>query len=376
MAGGGDGPLRVGFVVYGELDERSGGYLYDRRLVDHLRGRGLDVDVISLPERRYRRAIATNATPGLVDRLRACDVVVQDAFCHPSVVLCNRRLRDTPVIALVHYLRSAATRRPWRGGTTATARMRVWTVTALERAYLRGVDGYIHNSSATRGAVAALVGTPSAELHDVVAPPAGDRLGTGRSPSAEHLRGEPFRVVFVGNVTPRKGVKTLIQGLARIDAPWELRVVGDTAVDPECVADARTLAKRRGVAEAVSFLGRVDDERLREELRDAHVLAVPSRYEPFGIVYLEGMAFGLPAIAAARGGAEEFVNDTNGALIPPEDPAAVADAIEPLIRDRDRLGRMSRAARETFERHPNWEDTCDRIRRFLAGVADRPDRYQ
>ena len=351
---------QVGLVVYGPLDERSGGYLYDRRLADHLIERGWTVDVVSLPERSYRRAAVTNLAPGLVDRLRACDVVIQDAYCHPSLFLLNRRLTDTPVVALVHYLRSKEPSGPWRGRA----------VTVVERGYLRTVDGYIHNSGATRTAVADLLGASPAGLRDVIAPPAGDRLGTGPPSSGDRLRRDPFRVVAVCNVTPRKGMTTLIEGLSRIDAAWELHVVGDTTVDPEHVTEARALARKRGVEDAVTFLGRVDDDRLRDELRAAHVLAVPSRYEPFGIVYLEGMAFGLPAIASAHGGADDVVDGTNGMLVPPNDPSAVTDAIAPLIRDRDRLERASRAARETFRRHPTWRDTCERIRRFIRDVAE------
>lgn len=373
MGGGGD-PLHVGVVVYGPLDERSGGYLYDRRLVDHLVDCGLDVEVISIPDRPYRRAFATNLAPGLVGRLRGCDVVIQDAYCHPSLLVCNRRVPETPVLALVHYLRSEAIGRPNRadagGGWPSMGRpLRERVVTGIERAYLRSVDGYIHNSGATRDAVAALVGRSPKDLTDVVAPPAGDRLGSGAPWSDERIRRDPARVLSVGNVTPRKGVTTLIEGLSRVDEPWELRVIGDTSVDPDYVATAETLARERGVADRVSFLGRVDDDQLREALDSAHLLAVPSRYEPFGIVYLEGMAFGLPAVASTHGGASDFVDETNGALVPPEDPAAVAAAIKPLLRDRERLARMSRAARATFDRHPTWSETCERIRRFVVAVA-------
>ena len=181
---------------------------------------------------------------------------------------------------------------------------------------------------------------------------------------------DPFRVVAVGTVTPRKGIDTLVEGLSRVDPDWRLRVVGDTTVAPDHVAAIRDLAARLGVDDGVRFVGRVSDDALREELRSAHVLALPSRYEPFGIVYLEGMAFGLPAIASAHGGASDFVDEHNGALVPPDDPAAVAAAIGPLARDRDRLAKASRAARETFRSHPTWAETCSRVRRFLADLVD------
>ncbi|OYR58014.1 glycosyltransferase family 4 protein [Halorubrum halodurans] len=372
---GADAP-HVGIVVYGDLDVRSGGFLYDRRLADHLADRGWTVEVVSLPERSYRRSLLTNLAPGLVDRLDRVDVVVEDAYCGPSLFLANRRV-GTPVVALVHYLRSAVV------GKGVGGRV----VRAIERDYLGTADAYVFNSRPTREAVADLCGvggsgrigdpertegTAGTSLPGVVAPPAGDRLGTAPALSGDRLTRDPFQVVAVGNVTPRKGIATLIRGLSRLDdgIDWRLRVVGDVDVAPEHVASLRALADRRGVAERVAFAGRVDDDALRGELRSAHLLAVPSRYEPFGIVYLEGMAFGLPAIASANGGASDFVGDHNGALVPPGDAEAVADAIGPLARDRDRLRRLSEAARETFRGHPTWKETCGRVERFLRGVVE------
>lgn len=348
---------RVAIVVYGNLDTRSGGFLYDRTLADHLDAAGWDVDVVSLPERRYAPATITNLSSSLVRRLEACDVVVEDAYCHPSLFFVNRRVGDTPVVALVHYLRSKEPRGRWRARA----------VRALEREYLGTVDGYVFNSRATRDSVAGLLGGSADDLRGIVAPPGGDRLGSGGPIPEERLRRDPFRVVSVCNVTPRKGVTTLIEGLSRLDVDWRLHVVGDVTVDPDHVEAARELARNLGVDDAVRFLGRVDDDRLRQELRAGHVLAVPSRYEPFGIVYLEGMAFGLPAIASARGGAEDVVNADNGALVPPNDPGGVAEAIAPLARDRELLERTSRNARATFRAQPTWEESCARIRRFLDG---------
>lgn len=376
---------RVAIVVYGDLDSRSGGFLYDRLLADHLATHGWAVDEVSLPERPPPRSLLTNLAGGLVDRLERCDIVVEDAYCGPSLFLLNRRL-DTPVVALVHYLRSAVVDGRVRGRVTR----------AIEREYLRSADAYVFNSEPTREAVAGLcgagrspatgsdgspgVGSEAGPPLDVVAPPAGDRLGEAPALSGDRLHDEPFRVVAVGNVTPRKGFDTLIRGLSRMDSEveWRLCVVGDTSVDPDHVASLRTLASRHGATDNVRFTGRVGDDRLRRELRSAHVLAVPSRYEPFGIVYLEGMAFGLPAVASANGGASDFVGDHNGALVSPNDPEAVAAAIAPLARDRGRLERLSRGARETFRDHPTWEETCARVRTLLERLlaAERPVRTE
>ena len=364
----------AGIVVYGDLNPRSGGYRYDRELADHLLERGWKLEVVSLPERSWSPPAVS--APGLVARLEACDIVVVDAYCAPSVY-CTIRGLETPVVALVHYLRSAA----------GSDEHREWVDRAVERAFLSAADAFVYNSEPIRSAVEQLcdgdgpagdrgetVSTPDATVAGspaIVAPPAGDRLGNAPAFTTDGPQPDPFRVVAVGTVTPRKGIDTLVRGLSRLEGvDWRLQVVGDTTAEPGYTAELRALADRLDVAESVTFAGRVSDAALRTALRRAHVLAVPSRYEPFGIVYVEGMAFGLPAIASAHGGASDVVNEENGALVPPEDPDAVAAAIEPLATDSARLARASHAARETAAAHPTWADTCDQIRRFLATIVD------
>jgi glycosyltransferase involved in cell wall biosynthesis len=106
------------------------------------------------------------------------------------------------------------------------------------------------------------------------------------------------------------------------------------------------------------------------QLRRAQVLAVPSSHEGFGIAYLEGMAFGLPAVAAAHGGAGDLVRDGyNGYLVDPENVSALAERMARLAVDRDRLARMSLAARRTFLRRPTWRSARRRWVRFLRRFA-------
>jgi len=373
--------MRVGLTVYGSLDERSGGFRYDRKLVEGLRAAGDTVEVVELPWRAYPRGLLDNVSPSLRDRLRVdVDVMLQDELAHPSLVLANRGL-SYPIVSVVHHLRASEPRR-----LSPLYR-------AVERRYLAGVDGVVCNSAATRDAVAALGVDPDAA---VVAPPAGDRfdpaidddaiaaraaslgdVGDGSDArddaSVDDHTPEPLRVAFVGNVEPRKGLDTLVEGVARADAAVDLTVVG-RAVDESHVADVRRLVRERGLGDRVRFAGRLSDDALAAVLRESHVLAVPSRYEGFGIVYLEGMSFGLPAIASRAGGANETVTDgETGVLVDPDDPAAVARALDAFASDPARLVEMGRAARRRYERHPGWEESTGRVRRLLADVADVGD---
>jgi len=374
--------MRVGLTLYGSLDEQSGGFRYDRKLVEGLRRAGDTVEVVELPWRAYPRGLLDSALPRFRERLRVdVDVMLQDELAHPSLVGHNRDL-PYPVVGVVHHLRASEGRR-----LTPLYR-------AVERRYLATLDGVVCNSAATRDAVAALGVDPAAS---VVAPPAGDRFdpriddeaiasraaslsrsdageGATDGPTADgDTEPAPLRVAFVGNLAPRKGLDTLVEGVARADAAVDLTVVG-RAVDEDHVADVRRLVRERGLGDRIRFAGRLSDAELGDVLRASHVLAVPSRYEGFGIVYLEGMSFGLPAVASRAGGAVETVADgETGVLADPDDPDAVARALDGFAADPDRLVEMGRAARRRYERHPEWPESTARVRRLLADVAGTSD---
>lgn len=358
--------MRIGFVVYGPLDRRSGGYRYDRELADRFAAAGDSVEVVSLPERSYPGAVAAGvATPWRTRRrLEALDVdvLIQDELCHPSLAVPNRGLDvDYPLVALVHHLTSEEPMPGWRGRVVST----------LERRFLSSTDAYVATSETTRQAAVDLAG----ESPSVVARPAGDRFGPPVTERhvRERAREDPFRVLFVGSVTPRKRLDALVEGLARVRGDWRLTVVGDTEVDPGYVSRVRDRVSALGVASRVDLAGRVDDESLASAYRRSHLLAVPSEYEGFGTVYVEAMGFGVPPVASTAGGASEVVRDReNGRLVDPGDASAVTDIVAPLVRDRNRLVRLSLAARETYRQHPTWTETAGRVRAFLDEVvADR-----
>jgi len=359
--------MRLGLVVYGGLDATSGGFRYDRRLVAGLRERGHEVAVAALPWDGYGRNLLDNVDSEIRTDLRALDVdvLLQDELCHPSLAWHNRRLEGTPVVSVVHHLRSSEPHPAPRNVVYRT----------VERLYLRTVDAFVYNTDATRATVEELVGP----TEGVLAPPAGDHFDP--DPSRDRIRERarepgPLRVAFVGSVVPRKGLHTLVRGLAEhVDAGWTLTVVGDPTVDEQYARQVRTLVDDLEVGAAVEFAGRLPDEELAARLRRSHVLAVPSTYEGFGMVYLEGMGFGLPAIATSAGGASEVVTDgTTGFLVPPEDPGAVGEAVDALATDRDLLAEMGVAARNRFEAHPSWNDVVDRVERFLETVRATASR--
>jgi glycosyltransferase involved in cell wall biosynthesis len=348
--------MRVGLTLYGTLDEQSGGFRYDRKLIEGLREAGDTVELVELPWRAYGRGLLDNGSRKLRRRLDIdVDVMLQDELAHPSLVRTNRNL-PYPIVSVVHHLRASEPRRL------------APLYRAVERRYLDTVDGVVCNSATTQSVVTDL-GVDSETT--VVAPPAGDRFDPDIDEAAidERAHTGPLRIVFVGNIEPRKGLDTLVAGLAATDTEAELTVVG-RAVDEGHVASVRRSVREYGLGDRVHFAGRLSDDDLADVLESSHLLAVPSRYEGFGIVYLEGMSFGLPALASSAGGAGDIVTDgETGALVAPEDSAAVARELTRFATDRDRLAAMGRAARRRHETHPDWATTTARVRDLLADVA-------
>ncbi len=362
--------MRIGLLIYGSLDTLSGGYLYDRKLVEYLRAHGDTVEVLSLPWRSYPRHLLDNFSGELLARLQRLqvDVLLQDELNHPSLFEINRRLAQSkkpyPLVGIVHHLRSSERRFAWQN------RLYAW----VERRFLHTLDGFIFNSQATRLSVEGLA-VDTRRLPWVLAYPAGDRFQTwalnSEAVTLKCCQPGPLRLVFVGSLIPRKGLHTLLEALAYLPgAPCRLDVVGSVGANPAYARQVQDQARQLGLDPLVHFHGALGEQDLGRLLAQAQVLVTPSSYEGFGIVYLEGMSFGLPAIGTSAGAAGEIITDgENGFLVPPEDPRTLSNRLQELCNDRPRLARLSLAARRRFETFPTWEQSAAKIRAFLVGLA-------
>lgn len=358
--------MRLGLVIYGNLETVSGGYLYDRKLVEYLRRQGDRVEIISLPWRDYPRQLGDNFSPALLRRFRqmSLDILLQDELNHPSFFWINRRLKGLfPLVGIVHHLRCSESRPAWQN--------RLYRL--IEKRYLNSLDGFVCNSQTTRREVQALAGV---ERPCAVAYPAGDRLSPAATPEEiAHRAGQPgaLRLLFLGNVIPRKGLHFLLQALSRLPPEsWELAVVGSLEFEPKYARLVLRQANQLGLSTRITFHGALDEGDLVEQFRSNQLLVVPSSYEGFGIAYLEGMGFGLPAIASTGGAAGEIItHGVDGYLIQPGDVQALSECIRRLAEDRALLARLSLAARQRFLNHPTWEQTGQRIREFLLNMLTR-----
>jgi phosphatidyl-myo-inositol dimannoside synthase len=230
-------------------------------------------------------------------------------------------------------------------------------------------------SSYTAELLAGAGAPPSADVRLI--PPGVDLPAQARPLAAAR----PTIVTVSRLADPYKGHDVLIGALALVraeipDVEWV--VIGDGPLRPGLEA----LARSTGVADAVRFLGAVDDAERDRRLRSADVFAMPSRLpgaglagEGFGIVYLEAGAYGKPVVAGNVGGAPDAVLDgETGLLVDPTDRRALADALTRLLREPELAARLGRAAQARVAGYA-WPAVARRVEALLleqlAGARSR-----
>jgi glycosyltransferase involved in cell wall biosynthesis len=362
--------MHIGLLIYDSLDTLSGGYLYDRMLVAGLRENGDRVTVVSMPRRSYARNVGDNFSLNLHRRLLRLrvDLMLQDELNHPSLFLLNRRVREHvsfPVVSIVHLLQSSVVRAGWQNSFYQ------W----VEGRYLSSVDGLVYNSATTRREAEQLLESArSWKPASLLAYPGSDRLKP--QVSCEELKhralDDPFRVLFLGNVIPRKGLHVVLRALEKLPRDqWTLTVVGNGLADPTYARAVHRQVSRAGLAPNVQFAGILSDSELSERMKSSHVLVMPSSYEGYGIVYAEAMGFGLPSVGTTSGAAREIItHGRDGFLVPPNDKVALARCLTELAENRQRLREMSVAALNRYKTLPTWKGSVDAIRTFLTELVD------
>ncbi|MCJ2090029.1 glycosyltransferase family 4 protein [Methylobacterium sp. E-005] len=249
-----------------------------------------------------------------------------------------------------------------------------WTADRLERRQVRASAGLIANTAAHGDVVArtyGLTGRQPAAVIGLSLPPA---LAAAARGAAYPEAAEPVRLLFVGRAEARKGFDALLAAIVLLAAeraagylpPFELDLVGVPPGDlPPDLPDA---ARRH-----IRARGRIDGPGLSAAYAEAHAVLAPSRYESFGLVYQEALAYGRPVVACAEdASARAFVGAAGaGPLAAAATGPALADALRPLLTDPElRRGYRARAlaASGRFDRVSLGHETLALYRRAIAAA--------
>ena len=195
--------------------------------------------------------------------------------------------------------------------------------------------------------------------------PAADFAPRGEMPDTD-----PPTLVFLGRLVDCKGADTAIDAVARLQGRARLCLVGD---GPDRGRLEAAVAAR-GLGPLVRFEGLVEDRRRCQILAQSFAMLVPSRHEElFGMVAVEGALSGLPVIASAIGGLTDILRPgETGFLCPPGDAAAMAAAVETLLRDPGLARRMGAAGRARALAEYSVERMTDAHERIYRACLAQP----
>ena len=182
-------------------------------------------------------------------------------------------------------------------------------------------------------------------------------------------------LLSVAAVIPGKGHDVLLDALATMTGlRWQCLCVGSLERDPAFAARLRRRVAAGGLDDRVRFPGPQAGAELAGSYGAADVLVLPTRAETYGMVVAEALARGLPVVAADVGGVPEALGHgadgtRPGLLVPPDDPAALRDALRAWLEDADLRGRLRRAARERRESLADWPTTTAAVADALGRAA-------
>ncbi len=229
---------------------------------------------------------------------------------------------------------------------------------------LRAATHVFANSGATSRDAQQVYGVPAARCRvffNAIADPLELDSQLGALPRSPH------KLIYAGRMAPSKGIDVLLRAVASVRrtlTDLELELIGG----PE--AEYRQLAEEIGVGDCCTFVGSQPNAEVLRRMAGAAATVVPSRSEAFGLVNIESMALGTPVVASAVGGITEIVRDgTDGFLVPPDDPEALAERLGVLLTRPDLQRRMGLSARARFLAEFEREGMIQRQADWLEQLA-------
>lgn len=190
-------------------------------------------------------------------------------------------------------------------------------------------------------------------------------------------------ILQLGRMVPRKGVDNVIKSLKYIKdkTAVQLVIVGgenevpDPAQSPE-LSRLQKIAAEHGVEASIKFVGRKSREQLKFYYAAADIFISTPWYEPFGITPLEAMACGTPVIGSNVGGIKYTVVDgETGALVPPENPIALAAKIEELVGNPSNLRQLGKNALRRVNNYFTWSHVADKLSALYVKMMIETQRF-
>jgi glycosyltransferase involved in cell wall biosynthesis len=342
------------FAIPGDLNTPTGGYVYDRCVMERLPACGVDIAHLPLPDGfpfpgpdvlAETARILANVPPDVVLLIDGLALGALPADVLSAVA--------APMVAMHHHP---------LGLETGIAPERAATLLAGEKAAMAFARHVIVTSRIT--------GDILAELGFAPPPPVTVAL-PGTEPGPRSMgSGGGFEIIAVGTIVPRKGYDVLVAALTQLRGEaWECTIVGGLDRDIACVEALRGQIAEAGLEDRIRFTGVLTAADINALYATADVFALPSRYEGYGMAFAGAMARGLPILATTAPAIPGTVPPEAGILVEPDDAPALADALLRLMRQPDLRRWLSDGAWEHGQTLPRWDDTAAIIATVIKEVG-------
>jgi glycosyltransferase involved in cell wall biosynthesis len=329
---------RIAFLLPGRLTTIAGAAIYDRMMVESLRGLGHDVAVAELAGAHpLPDEAAIAAARAAWDALPADAVPVIDGLALASFA--DLALEHRHAVGLIHHPTALETGR----STESREKLR-----AIERALFPRLARIVVTSEETAHRLVAEFGVDAGRIAVVVP-------GTAPARRCNGSFGPACAILAVGMLIPRKGHDVLIRALARLfDLDWQLTIAGSGERDPVHAHSLRATAEEFGVAQRVTFAGEATGAELEALWQGADIFALATYYEGYGMAIAEALKRGLPVAVCGGGAAGALVPQDAGVVCAPGDDVALSKALRRMIFDGDLRRDMADAAWLAGHSLPDW----------------------
>jgi glycosyltransferase involved in cell wall biosynthesis len=341
-------------VVPGRLDSRTGGYIYDRHVVDGLRAMSWVVTVKTLDDSFPRPTpSAVTQAEEVFAALPAGTVTVVDGLALGAIPeIIERHGSRLRIVALVHLPLAADVGLD----EEAAARFAIAERRALSVASLVVVTG--------RATLSLLAGYDVSPARVVVVEP-----GTKPAPLARGSGGSRLQLLCVATLNQGKGHEDLITALAAVSShDWQLTCAGSLTRHPPSVARVRAIIRDYRLDDKVWLTGELDDEALEACYDRSDLFVLATLRETYGMAVAEALAHGLPVVSTETGAIPDLVGSDAGLLVAPGSVPALTDALARFMNDADLRVRLAAGARRVRPSLPGWEIAIKKVAAALESV--------
>lgn len=332
--------MHITLFVPGPLGTVSGGYVYDRHVVDGMRAIGHEVVIAELAGRYpLADAEAVASARAAWAALPAESIPVIDGLGLPAFESIADGLAARGAVGLIHHPTALET-----GHSDAVRE----ALRGLECRLMPRLRRVIVTSTDTASRLTSGFGV-APERVAVVIP------GTEDASRSTGSGGPSCAILSIATLIPRKGFDVLLRGLARLpDLDWSLTVVGGADRDPAHARSLGTLSASLGIADRVTFAGELTGSALEAAWRRADMFALATYYEGYGMVIAEALKRGLPVAVTNGGAAGALVTPETGVASAPGDHVSLSNAMRRLIFDAGLRRAMAEAAWHLGCTLPDW----------------------